>query len=433
MIEYENPANFVLDSVRFSYKGQIFRGNGFMEWHPSEGFKINALLDKNFAPVDSFGTVGQTILNDRDDAFSIRLSIRGIGTAIVPNVFPLAQIRSLIPDNHLSITASRVVFFINWPKELARSPDSWDGQAVYVMKKPFEFPDSLNQETILGGRVIEKRGSTGLSHDEDGEGIFGRPLDKNQFKLDWSFPANRWTKTSAWKFGEAARRASSIVFAQTVWIRNAKVFRGQLEIHDWRKKCLGEAIDYNFRPFVGVGQPVELYTFNKDAFLKLARFFTQNGSRADVCWKIFHQMAEAASKNTWQARELLLATILEAALRTIDNHPFRPDDRSWDRRRSMERFRLTYLTPEWDVACQKALDTHVRLRHRNAHPDWLTIPDGAMSKAQLKESTKDLVFLSRFYGYMILALAGFKDIKPLFPIVRFSDELQQGNPAQPGN
>jgi hypothetical protein len=68
---------------------------------------------------------------------------------------------------------------------------------------------------------------------------------------------------------------------------------------------------------------------------------------------------------------------------------------------------------------------HARLRHRNAHPDWLTTPNGVLSKEELKESTKDLIFLSRFYGYMILALAGFKEVEPLFPIVRFSDEVEK--------
>jgi hypothetical protein len=43
-------------------------------------------------------------------------------------------------------------------------------------------------------------------------------------------------------------------------------------------------------------------------------------------------------------------------------------------------------------------------------------------KKQLKKSSLGLIFLSRFYGYMILAMAGVKDLQPLFPVVRFSDE-----------
>jgi len=33
----------------------------------------------------------------------------------------------------------------------------------------------------------------------------------------------------------------------------------------------------------------------------------------------------------------------------------------------------------------------------------------------MEKSLDDMIFLSRFYGYMILALAGFRDLKPDFP------------------
>jgi hypothetical protein len=103
MIDYTRPADFVLDSLWFSYRGELFKGHGFMEWNPADGFHINALLDKTFAPVDTFKTLGQTIINDKSDAFSIWLRVRGLGSAIAPNVFPLDQKKSLIADNHFSV------------------------------------------------------------------------------------------------------------------------------------------------------------------------------------------------------------------------------------------------------------------------------------------------------------------------------------------
>lgn len=86
-------------------------------------------------------------------------------------------------------------------------------------------------------------------------------------------------------------------------------------------------------------------------------------------------------------------------------------------------FKKKYFSEKWSPACESALKVYARLRHRNAHPDWLTTPNGVLSKEELKQSTKDLVLLSRFYGYMILALAGFKDLESLFPIVRFGDDV----------
>jgi hypothetical protein len=55
------------------------------------------------------------------------------------------------------------------------------------------------------------------------------------------------------------------------------------------------------------------------------------------------------------------------------------------------------------------------LRHRSAHPDWLFTQGGALSDEEMKKSVDCMIFLSRFYGYMILALAGFQDLEPRFP------------------
>lgn len=90
----------------------------------------------------------------------------------------------------------------------------------------------------------------------------------------------------------------------------------------------------------------------------------------------------------------------------------------------MVRFREKYFSKRSETACELALKTHVDLRHRNAHPDWLTAPNGVLSKDELKQSTRDLVFMSRFYGYMILAMAGFKEMEPLFPNVIFSNDFK---------
>jgi len=404
-----------------------------MEWNPTDGFHLDALLDKTFAPVDSLKTLGQTIIHDRNDAFTIWLKVRGVGAAVAPNVFPLAQKKSLIPDNHLSIDQNRVIFFFQWPKECERHTESWSGSAVFLTKKKFEFPDSLKLETSLASEVIESKFWTGLSHKDTGDfSLSGRHLEDDNFELNWSLAKSLWTKTDAWNFGEAARKALSIIFAQTIWIANLKITRGNREIFDFRKKNEVESLGYDFRPLIDIGP--RQGDFNKSAFLKLVIFFRKGGNNAEVCWNIFHQMADASRQDTTQGHELFLSTILEAIFRTINNRPFIPGGHYGreDREKDMASFQQNFLTANWDSACKKALELHARLRHRNAHPDWLTTPSGVLSKEELKKSTKDLIFLSRFYGYMILALAGFKDLEPLFPIVRFSDEVEKLALPQPG-
>ncbi len=91
MIDYSKPAKFVLDGVRFRYRGESFKGSGFLDWNPTTGFHIDALLDKDFAPLDSLKTVGQIIVNTKEDTFTIWLNVRGHGRAFVPRAFPLGQ------------------------------------------------------------------------------------------------------------------------------------------------------------------------------------------------------------------------------------------------------------------------------------------------------------------------------------------------------
>ncbi len=55
------------------------------------------------------------------------------------------------------------------------------------------------------------------------------------------------------------------------------------------------------------------------------------------------------------------------------------------------------------------------MRHRNAHPDFLLKKGGYLSEEYREKSVDDMIYLSRFYGYMILAMAGFQDLEPQFP------------------
>ncbi|MHC5862912.1 hypothetical protein [Nostoc sp.] len=40
---------------------------------------------------------------------------------------------------------------------------------------------------------------------------------------------------------------------------------------------------------------------------------------------------------------------------------------------------------------------------------------GSFSEAEQAQSLDSMIFLSRFYGYIIFALAGFQGLKPIFP------------------
>ncbi|BDI15231.1 hypothetical protein ANSO36C_10330 [Nostoc cf. commune SO-36] len=155
----------------------------------------------------------------------------------------------------------------------------------------------------------------------------------------------------------------------------------------------------------------------KEYFIRLTEFIARNERGSDICRNIFFQLIEASHQSNWQVRELLVSTILEAVLRNIDTQPFqaKKSKSKFNVGSSLKNFISQYLSDEWNDIHTPVMTAHTYLRDRNAHPDWLFTQGGALSEEETEKSLDSMIFLSRFYGYMILSLAGFGNLKPLFP------------------
>lgn len=419
MIDNTRPAQYVLDRVRFTHAATEFSGRGLLTWDPEKGAHIEAFLEQTIPQGDPLSSLGPLVKVEHTTAGPVRLAIRRFGHAVVPEVFP-SDLSESLHEGRLSIRSDRIIFFQQVPalSAAAREHKHWSGSAVFLTKRDPEFPDTLKTETTLNGQTIHSESRSGLSLDEqNGFSVWGWKTGDDSFTLSWALPKSTSCRTEAWQWAEAARRALSILFAQTVWIVRVFASRSTTEITELRPRRTVQSLDL-LRPLADFG-PSGQWEFNKTAFIQLTKFFASRDPRAEVCWSIFRRLAEASRQETWESRELLVATTLEAALRTVENRPFKPGDRSWKIEQSLPSFRQKYFDADWEDACKKALKVQKRLRHRNAHPEWITHPAGPPSKPKWCQSIKDLTFLSRFYGYMILALAGFKTLEPKFPQVPF--------------
>ena len=422
--ESEKQAKFAIDRLRFTYHGVVFKGNGFLEWNPSTGFHIDALLDRKFSPVDMLSTSGQILINSKPDTFPIWLHLKGHGKALIPMVFPGGQRRSFPADNYLSMDIERVVFF-NHLKGFRSESEYWAGSASFTTKREIEFPDEHETTSTMAGVQYEHKLTACFAHEEDGNwDLTGRLVSANQFELSWSLHKARWSRADAWKIGEASRKALSLISAQPLRIETQNCTRGAHIINEIRVRSLIEPIQGYCHPLSnGNMRGMDRRKFNKEAFLKLVVFFLRGGVNANVSWMAFRQMVDASMQKTIQGKELMLTTILEAMFRTLNNRPYVPmENYVWrDLVAAMENFRGSYLPANWDEPCDKFMNTIRRVRNKNAHPDWLTSDDGGMSKSQLEKSLSDMTFVSRFYGYMILAMAGFINLEPNFPAVSFAE------------
>ena len=233
-------------------------------------------------------------------------------------------------------------------------------------------------------------------------------LDENLFEIKWSIPTKIKCKRDLWNWPECVRYALTFFLGETVQLLQREIKVGRIIRIERRKLTKSKSLF----PFMPIHNTQLL---NKDVLLQLIQYFYNQSAESNVCRKIINQIAEASRQKTLQGAQLLLTTILEAVLRSLNNQPFVPGDRkSFPRKKYLEDFKKKYFSSQWSDSCEKALNIFEDLRHKNAHPDWLTSETDNWTDEAFEEEIKSMSFLSQFYGYMIKALAGFKDLEPKF-------------------
>lgn len=410
MFDYLRDTSWAVDHVRFEYLGGIYRGRGRLSWNPNRGFHLDAFLDRQGLELPSTIEFGKIRGPDPSELRSVRMRLEGGGRAITPQL-ALGDQLELTAHSRLDIDFPSFLFTRAFPVSAHR--EKYFGSAVFDVGKGLVFPDRVDRDVRVNDQLIKQNlSSGGISHEDDSLKVRAWLEPEGQMHMEWSLSANAWSRTDAWTYAEGAEAALSFLAGRTVRLLERTTRRGGREYRQRIKR----------RPCVKLGilslpprQHRSPDQIDKEQFIRLARFFTLGGQEAHVARHICAQMAEATRQETRAAQELLCSTILEAALRTIDGHPFSAGDKTWNIRTSMQRFRIEHLSDAWTSACDAALDVRKRLRHRNAHPDWLTTEGGGLSDAGEGKRLDDMIRLAWFYGYMILALAKFRNLEPKFP------------------
>lgn len=403
MQRYLQQASYVLSRVWFDYHDGHYEGRGVMTWDPDEGFHIEAPVERSGPPLRTISFGGPSIVRESEVRSIRMLRNRSMGWIVAPEVIMRNRFDVLI-DQRLSIDVSRAIFSED-AGELAGEQTTWIGSALYRFSGSLVFPDSVDHETRIGDQLIwEGKSRSGiLFGSPGGQRVVGRLVNEEYFELSYALPMSEWPRASAWRWAEAAGLALAISAGQTVRLLRREIRRGSRRYIDMRRRTKVESL----APFAPLGQE---HRVDRDRFITLSNFLTGDSREANVCRHMFGQMAALTGQRTWQGRELFLATILEAALRTLEGRPF--GDRSFRMRPAFTSFQERFFPDSWAEICERAFRTHFRLRDRNAHPDWLYEETGAMSDDRREEALRDMIFLSRFYGQMILALAGIPGLDP---------------------
>jgi hypothetical protein len=409
MREYFSQHDYLAGRVTVHYLGGCYKGRGILKWTPEKGFHLEAFVEREGPPLANRLEFYRSEPAQESDYHSIRMVPQGMLWAVTPK-FPLVDRLDLVQDKHLSINLASVTFCTEYDPPLGCASC---GRAIYRVGKSLLFGDTAVTEMRIGDKKFMESHESGLLHIDDIMEIRGIYLHRSQedeprdLEVTWAF-IKRATNRIYWHWPEAFGQALSILSGRTVHLLSREMCRCGRKYTQYRRSRDVEHLGH----LAPLGSKKSV---NKEALLKLAGFLGCGNPFAEYCLRMFYQLVEACRQESWQATELLCSTILEAALRSVGNYAFREGDHGWHVKPHLEQFRKQFLSDTWREACDRVLKAQTRLRNRNAHPDWLTRPGGALSAKEQADSLDDMIYLTRFYGYMILAMAGFRNLEPRFP------------------
>jgi hypothetical protein len=399
--ELLRKTDWVLEEASFTYLDGLYRGPGLLTWDPEKGFHLEAFVARSGKPLPTHFKLGEVRLATRKDRTSVRMRIKRGGRALAFVV--LTDRWDLVMQDRLSCALGAVRFMTRLP-EAARNAKRWFGSAQFQVGKSVLWPDTLTRTVQLDGQPwSESFERSGLKYETTAISVHGLE-EERRLQVQWSMHKGSHRRADAWRWASAFGNALAIELGRSVRLLERQVLAIRTEHSEWMPT--GKVVSlFPFQPFEG--DLVE-----KSRLFALTDLFMSDTREALICRKLFDQMVRAKEQARWDDTELILSTALEGALRSLDGAP--SSDRSWKIAGSLAGFRKKYLSRRWKAACKQVLAAFKHLRHSTAHPDWSLDKMALPAEVERSRSFKDLLLLSRFYGYMILALAGVPDLQPVF-------------------
>lgn len=393
------PREFLVDQVTFAHLGIRRRGRGVLTWDPSTGFRLQAFLDRlSVQPEDDRPWEAVRILR-REDRQLIRMRTSN-DERVLADVPPLGQ-WDIDARDHLSLRFARA-FFSQPGWNLA--PDVWHGTALLDVADRFPWPDQLKTVETLDGERIRTGGAGAISYKDGTVELRARAVDDHHMEAHWALKRSAYSKQQAWRWSEALADALSILTGRSVGLVYHEL-AGQRRQAELRRSQPCQDL--------GLFQLVEQgYPLDKVRLLMLTTMLTRAGMEARIARSTFSQILAATRQASWPTVELLVSITLEGIVRALDGST--PMARSWEVGRGLTAVRHKYLSNDWRKACKRAADIFDDLRNAGAHPNWALDSQSPVYAQATKDSLAKMLFLCRFYGYLILALAGVKDIEPAF-------------------
>ncbi len=398
ILSYTEPSDLVVREAVFDHRGGRYIGKGWLRWNPEDGAKIDLVVERTGPPLPrrlGFGYVGWL----RPEHYTtIRMQVDGFDWVIAPHV-GLVDRMDVTVGSYLSETVRRVI----WRREQSSSKRGCSGHVTLAFHERSELFAPVTRMTHVDDRQVQRqwRPKDGLLATAEDLEVCGRLDDKHRATLTWTAPGTAIPRKRTWAFGYALRAALSLCTGCTARVLERHMAR------DGREYC-------ELQPRYEPGWLSGLEWFSSDGrptaeeCLRFALALSEDETLLTMAWGVLVQLADSNEQRAWGTSELLVAVVLEGILRTLDGVPFRPRE-AYPIDQALLRLRVSHFTMVSEEQCSDALAAHRRLRHRNAHPEWLSL-ERRLSREQLTQATDDMAFLSKLYGRIIFCVAGFADV-----------------------
>lgn len=394
---FRGREEFSVDEVRFDLAGGCYRGPGVLEWAPETGARLLAFPTRSGPPLQKHIRIPDDL---GLEATSLRVRLGGgWGRMRIP-VRMSANSIILRWDNRLDVRLGRVVASRRSDPRWATKA-SWSGRSVFWLGTDGRtmLPDSVRSITWVGQQRTEALSRSALSvGDRVGARWTGRTTD-GFLHLGWALRPRYARLGRWWRWPEAFALSLTLLLG-----RQVSLVQSEEEAPHRERLLLQRRPEELVK--LGILAPFQNTWVPKDDLVNVTRLMYGLSIKGLVARKMTEQLLEAARQATHAGLELLTATILEAAMRTLNDIPYVPNARNqFNVSRELRHFCAEHLSQRWtSYADEVIVPTWRRVRHRNAHPEWLT---GSPRPTSLpRQARRDLTTLARFYGAMILGMAG---------------------------
>ena len=417
-MDYFRPRQYNLDQLRFTYLGVNYKGRGFLAWDQADGYKLEAVVDPEAGEHSGVFEMGRPGIIPEDAYRSIRAR-DGATRILIPSI-ALIDRSDVLSHRRLSV-GFETAFFLR-PNGLKFRPIKWSGKTLLSTSDYVVLPDPMESNAHIAGYEVSRLHTLGLNFQEGDTHVLGmvrdREADDRTLELRWVLPRDGWTRGEAWAWPDAAALALGMLTGQHVQVMRREALFGPTSRVEMRKRVKSRHPGLLPR-IIRVLEVGKSAAIDKAAFFKLTEFLAKNRREGRICRNIHMQLVEGWQQRNTQVMQLLISGIMEAVVRNIHGTPFRKSVKGQPKYYFDVEFRKFcaryFPAPEWSTFPQRFLDARALIRHRNAHPDWLLAHGGNQPLPEAEDELDALIFVSRFYHYVILALAGFPDLKPCFP------------------